>query len=184
MKVSTIWLSTAVRKVLPSTSVPTSGHEAFRELLSISDVVWSNYRPASIKNIGADYETVKKINPKIVCCCISGYGMDGPYRDRAAFDINGLAMSGVMSVTGEPDGRPLRPGVPMGDYVTGMLSALGTCAALVQREKTGQGQLVDISLLDSCLATMSYDFTYMFCGGGLPERLGNAHLLPAPVRCL
>ena len=152
-----------------------SGQAAFRELISISDVVWSNYRPASIKNIGADYETVKKINPKIVCCCISGYGMDGPYRDRPAFDINGLAMSGVMSVTGEPDGRPLRPGVPMGDYVTGMLSALGTCAALVQREKTGQGQLVDVSLLDSCLATMSYDFTYLFCGGGLPERLGNSH---------
>lgn len=157
-----------------------SGHEAFRELLNISDVIWSNYRPASIKNIGADYETVKKINPKIVCCCISGYGMDGPYRDRPAFDINGLAMSGVMSVTGEPEGGPLRPGVPMGDYVTGMLSALGVCSALVQREKTRQGQMVDISLLDSCLATMSYDFTYMFCGGGLPERMGNGHTFLHP----
>ncbi len=152
-----------------------SGYETFQELLSISDVVWSNYRPESIKNIRADYETVKKINPSIICCCISGYGMSGPYRDRPAFDINGLAMSGVMSVTGEPDGPPLRPGVPMGDFVTGMLSAAGVCAALVQREKTGQGQLVDISLLDSCLATMAYEFTYYFCGGGLPLRTGNSH---------
>lgn len=153
-----------------------TGQQAFQELVKISDILWSNLRPVSVTNIGADYDTVSKLNSKIIGCYISGYGLTGEYRDRPAFDINGMALSGIMSVTGQPGGPPLRPGVPMGDFVTGMLGALGVCSALIQRQQTGKGQLVDISLLDSCLATLAYEFTYYFCGGILPQAMGNAHL--------
>jgi CoA:oxalate CoA-transferase len=153
-----------------------SGQKAFRDLVKISDVFWSNLRPASVENIGADYASVSKLNPNIVACYLSGYGLHGELRDRPAFDINALALSGVMSVTGQPGGPPLRPGVPMGDFVTGMLGAIGVCGALLQRHQTGKGQLVDISLLDSCITTLAYEFTYYFCGGLMPKALGNGHL--------
>jgi len=152
-----------------------SGQRAFRELIGISDVFWSNLRPESVKNIMADWDSVSKINPRLVACYISGYGLTGDYRDRPAFDINGLALSGLMSVTGFPGGPPLRPGIPMGDFVTGMLGALGVCGALIQRQQTGKGQLVDVSLLDSCMATLAYEYTYFFCGGIVPHAMGNAH---------
>ncbi len=87
-----------------------TGREAFRDLVSISDVVWSNFRPEAVRNIGADYNAMSKINPRIISCSITGYGLSWPYRDRPSFDIGGLAMSGVMSLTGEPGGPPLKPG--------------------------------------------------------------------------
>ncbi|MFC2042349.1 CaiB/BaiF CoA transferase family protein [Chloroflexota bacterium] len=156
------------------------GKEAFRDLVKVSDVVWTNFRPQSVKNIGADYDTVKKINPRAICCLVSGYGLSGPYRDRPSFDIGGLAMSGVMSITGEPGGPPLKPGVPMGDIMCGTLGALGVCAALHQREQTGKGQLVDVSLLDSCVATAAYEFAHYFCSGVVPGPMGSGHLSLVP----
>lgn len=156
------------------------GGEAFRELVRISDVVWSNFRPEAINNIGADYESVRKINPKIVCCFSTGYGLSGPYRNRPSFDIGGLALSGVMSVTGETDGQPLKPGAPIGDIMTGTLAALGVCAALAQREKTGKGQMVDVSLLDSCMSMLVYEYTYYFCSGIVPRAMGSGHLSLVP----
>ncbi len=156
------------------------GREAFRDLVRISDVVWSNFRPESIKNIGADYDTVREINPRIISCAVTGYGLSGPYRNRPSFDIGGLAMGGVMSVTGEIGGPPLKPGAPIGDIATGMLGALGVCAALVQREQTGKGQLVDVSLLDSSMATLAYEFSHYFCSGIVPQALGSGHLSLVP----
>ena len=156
------------------------GSDAFRDLVRISDVVWSNARPESIKNMGADYDTVKRINPGIISCNVSGYGLSGPYRDRPSFDIGGLAMGGVMSVTGEPGGRPLKPGPAIGDITSGTLAALGVCAALTQKERTGKGQLVDISLLDSCMAMLAYHFSYYFCSGIVPKALGSRHLSIVP----
>ena len=156
------------------------GREAFHDLVSISDVVWSNFRPESIKNIGADYNAVSKIKPRIISCSLTGYGLSGPYRDRSSFDIGGLAMAGVMSLTGEPGGPPLKPGAPIGDIATGMLGALGVCAALLQRERTGRGQLVDISLLDSSIAMLAYEFSYYFCSGIVPKALGSGHLALVP----
>jgi len=152
-----------------------SGQQAFKDLVKISDVFWSNLRPESVTNIGADYSAVSNLNPKIIASYISGYGLTGEYRDRPAFDINGMSLSGIMSVTGQPGGPPLHPGIPIGDFVTGMLSALGVCSALLQRQRTGKGQLVDVSLLDSCISTLAYEFTYYFCGGILPKAMGNAH---------
>ncbi|MBI4187203.1 MAG: CoA transferase [Chloroflexi bacterium] len=157
-----------------------AGRQAFCELVSVSDVVWSNLRPQAIKNIGADYATVSRINPRIIGCYVTGYGLSGPYRDRPSFDICGLAMSGVMSVTGVPGGPPLKPGAPIGDIMAGTLSAMGVCAALHQRERTGQGQLVDTSLLDSCMATLVYEFAYYFCCGIVPGPLGSGHLALVP----
>ena len=156
------------------------GREAFYDLVSISDVVWSNLRPEAVKNIGADYDAVRKINPRIISCSVTGYGLSGPYRDRPSFDIGGLAMSGVMSLTGEANGPPLKPGAPIGDITTGILSALGVCAALLQREQNGKGQLVDISLLDSSIAMLAYEFSYYFCSGIVPKALGSGHLALVP----
>ena len=156
------------------------GMEAFRELVKISDVVWTNMRPGSVENIGADYDTLKEINPRIISCCLSGYGFFGEYRDRPSFDIGGLAMGGVMSLTGEPGGPPLKPGAPIGDIMCGTLGALGVCAALQQRERTGKGQLVDISLLDSCISTLVYEFTHYFCSGVVPGPIGSGHLAIVP----
>ena len=156
------------------------GSEAFHDLVQVSDVVWSNLRPESIKNIGADYDSVKKINPRIISCYVSGYGLSGPYRDRPSFDIGGLAMAGVMSVTGEPGGPPLKPGAPIGDIMSGTLGAAGVCAALHQRGQTGKGQLVDVSLLDSSMATLVYEYSYYFCSGIVPKALGSGHLALVP----
>ncbi len=156
------------------------GREAFHDLVRISDVVWSNFRPEAVRNMGADYDTVKEINPRIISCCVSGYGLSGPYRDRPAFDNIGLALAGVMSVTGEPGGAPLKPGPAVGDTMAATVGTVGVCAALFQRERTGKGQLVDISLLDSCMAIPVYQFTHYFCSGIVPQALGSRHLSLVP----
>ncbi len=156
------------------------GREAFCDLVSKSDVVWSNLRPEALKNIRADYDAVSKINPRIISCSVTGYGLSGPYRDRPSFDIGGLAMGGIMSLTGEPGGPPLKPGAPIGDITSGILGALGACSALLQRERTGKGQLVDVSLLDSSIAMLAYEFSYYFCSGIVPKALGSGHLAFVP----
>jgi len=156
------------------------GYQAFLDLVAVSDVVWINFRPRAIENIGIDYDTLKRINPRIVHCSLTGYGLSGPHRNRPSFDIGGLALSGVMSLTGQPGGPPLKPGAPMGDIATGMMGALGVCSALVQRERTGKGQQVDISLLDSCMSTLVYEFAYYFCSGIVPRAIGSGHLSLVP----
>ena len=156
------------------------GAEAFQDLVRTTDVVWSNFRPDGVKNIGADYDTVRKINPRIISCSVSGYGLSGSLRNRPSFDIGGLAMSGVMSLTGEPGGPPVRPGAPIGDIMCGTLGALGVCAALHRRERTGKGELVDVSLLDSCVATLGYEFAHYFCSGIVPGPMGAGHLSMVP----
>jgi len=157
-----------------------TGYRAFLDLVRIADVVWTNFRPGAVENIRADYDTVKEINPEIIYGQVSGYGLSGPYRDRPSFDIGGLAMSGVMSLTGEPGGPPLKPGAPIGDIMCGTLGALGVVAALHQRERTGKGQLVDISLLDSCMSTLLYEYSHYFSSGIVPGPTGSGHLSLIP----
>ena len=156
------------------------GKKAFYDLVKVSDVVWDNYRAGAMERLGADYETLRVINPRIICSSISGFGVKGPYRDLPAFDIIAQGMSGIMSITGEPDGPPLRAGPAIGDFATGMFAVMGVCAALAQREKTGKGQKVDVSLLDSCISLMSYQLSYYFCSGQVPGRLGSGHLSLIP----
>jgi crotonobetainyl-CoA:carnitine CoA-transferase CaiB-like acyl-CoA transferase len=157
-----------------------AGKKAFYDLVKVSDVVWNNFRPGALARLGADYKTIKAINPKIVYCSISGYGPTGPYAKRPSFDITALALSGIMSLTGEPDGPPLKPGAPIADLAAGMLGALGVCAALTQRERTGVGQEVDVSLLDACISMLSYEFSYYFLSGIMPRALGSGHLSLVP----
>ncbi len=157
-----------------------SGKEAIYDLVKISDVVWDNFRPGVMKRLGFDYKTVKKITPGIISCSVSGYGATGPYATRPSYDITALALSGVMSITGEPGGRPVRPGPPIIDLAGGMFGALGVTSALTQRERTGEGQKIDVSLLDSSISLLAYELSYYFCSGIVPQPLGSGHLAILP----
>ena len=118
------------------------GREVLAKLIAGSDVLVENFRPGVLARMGFDETRIEALNPDLVCCHITGFGDSGPYRDRPSFDFIAQAMSGFMSVTGEPDGPPLRAGPPIGDLVAGLHAALGVCAALVRRGRTGRGDTV------------------------------------------
>ncbi len=158
------------------------GKRAFLDLVKISDVVVDNYRPGVIEKLGIDYETLKEVNPRIICCSITGYGSTGPFKDRPAFDICVQARGGIMSFTGEPGRPPVRQGVPMGDLAGGIFAAHGILAALYQREKTGRGQKVDISMLDCQIALTSYRGQYYLSGNEIAQPLGTGHASVHPSR--
>lgn len=159
-----------------------TGVDAFYDLVKISDVVWDNFRPGVMEKLGADYDTLKKINPAIVCCSVTGFGSSGPYRDRPSFDLVALAISGVMSITGEPAGPPTRPGPPMADMMAASFAVQGVLAALYERERTGVGQMVEANLLDACIYNLTYQIQYYFCSGIVPHRMGSGHLSLVPFR--
>ncbi len=156
------------------------GREAFYDLVRISDVVWDNFRPRVMERLGADYDTLKEINPGIICCSVTGFGSSGPYRDRPSFDLVAQAISGVMSITGEPGGPPLRSGPPVADLVGGMFGVHGVLAALYQRTFTGKGQRVETSLLDGQVSNLTYQMSYYLCGGEVPGPMGSGHLSLVP----
>jgi crotonobetainyl-CoA:carnitine CoA-transferase CaiB-like acyl-CoA transferase len=149
--------------------------DALRRLIERSDVFVHNSLAASIERLGFSYEQVRDLNPKLIYCAISGYGRVGPDKDTAALDMAAQAASGVMYLTGEPDGRPMRAGVPIADLVAGMFAAFGILAALRHRDRTGEGQMVDTSLLESSAALTSYLGSQYLATGENPQRLGNAH---------
>ena len=158
-----------------------SGREAFYDLVKVSDIVWNNFRPGSMERLGADYDTLCKINPRIIYCSITGYGTSGPSKDRPAYDISILAASGIMSVTGEPDGFPMRPGIPIADEAGGLFATIGILAALAERQRTGKGQKIDISLMDACISLLCYPLSYYFVTGVVPKPLSNSgHLILVP----
>jgi len=158
------------------------GREVFHDLVKISDVVYDNLRPTVLKKIGADYETLKKINPKIISCSVSGFGQDGPYRDLPAYDLTIQARGGAMGITGEKKGAPVRMGLPMGDLAGGMFAAYGLVAALFNRERTGQGRRLDIGLLDCQVSLLTYMATYHSIGGLIPEPQGASHEILVPYQ--
>lgn len=157
-----------------------TGREAFYDLVKISDVVWDNFRPGVMERLGADYETIKKINPKIISCSISGYGATGPYVDRPSVDIVVQGIAGTISTTGEPGGRPLKPGFPAADILGGLFGALSVAAALANRERTGEGKKIDVELLGSMMSAMAYEFSYYLCSGIVPGPMGSGHLALLP----
>ena len=159
-----------------------SGREAFHDLVKISDVVWDNFRPGVMERLSADYETLKRINPKIICCSVTGYGSSGPYRDRSSYDLIVQAMSGIMSITGEPGRPPVRCGPPITDLAAGMFGAHGVMAALYAREQTGKGQRIDVSLLDSAISLLSYYVSYYSCSGLVPGPLRAGHFSVVPYQ--
>jgi crotonobetainyl-CoA:carnitine CoA-transferase CaiB-like acyl-CoA transferase len=158
------------------------GREVFRDLVKISDVVFDNLRPPVLKKLGADYDTLRGINPKIISCSVSGFGQDGPDRDLPAYDLTIQARGGAMGITGEKDGAPVRMGLPMGDLGGGLFAAYAIAAALFDRERTGQGRRLDISLLDCQASLLTYMATYHSIGGLIPKPQGSSHEILTPYQ--
>ncbi|MBI2980071.1 MAG: CoA transferase [Chloroflexi bacterium] len=158
------------------------GKKIFHQLAKETDVVVNNYRPGVVERLGIDYDTLKKINPRIICCSLTGYGETGPFKDRPAFDLIIQARGGIMSYTGEAGGKPVKMGTPMGDFAGGLFAANGILAALYQRERTGRGQKIDISLLDCQISLLTYRGQYYFIGGEVAKPLGVGHASIHPLR--
>ena len=159
-----------------------TGKEIFYELTKKSDVVIDNFRPGVVKKLGVDYDTLKEMNSRIICCSISGYGETGPFKDRPAFDLIIQARGGIMSYTGEPGRMSVRMGAPMGDLAGGLCAANGILTALYQRGQTGRGQKIDISLLDCQTSLLTYRGQYYFVGNEIAEPLGSGHASIHPIR--
>jgi formyl-CoA transferase/CoA:oxalate CoA-transferase len=156
------------------------GKELFFRLVEQCDVVLENYRVGTLAKLGIDYEQGRARNPGIIYCSVSGFGQDGPYRDRAALDLIIQAESGMISITGEPGGRGVRCGVSVADMVAGMYAAFGIMNALRVKEKTGQGQYVDVSMLEGQLGLLQGTIGSYLADGEVPEPMGTAYkaLLP------
>ncbi|MEU7432678.1 CoA transferase [Streptomyces sioyaensis] len=152
------------------------------ELAASADVIVENFRPGTAARLGLGYEDVRAGNPGVVYASISGYGQTGPYRQEPGYDAIAQAVSGVMSVTGEPGGPPVRFGVSPADLAAGMWAALGILAALRSRERTGRGEWVDVSLLDGQVAWLSYVAAGYFASGDVPQRYGSAHPAIVPYQ--
>jgi crotonobetainyl-CoA:carnitine CoA-transferase CaiB-like acyl-CoA transferase len=151
------------------------GQAVVRDLAARSDVLIENYKHGDLARYGLAYEDLRKVNPKLVYCSLTGFGQTGPYRERPGYDFMIQGMGGMMSVTGEPDGAPQRAGVPVADIITGMYASIAICAALAHRAETGTGQHLDLALLDSQIALLAYQNTNYFATGKPPGRIGNLH---------
>ncbi len=151
------------------------GQALIRELVKKSDVVIENYKVGGLAKYGLDYHSLSAINPKLVYCSITGFGQTGPYANRAGYDFMIQAMGGMMSVTGEADGQPMKIGVALADVLTGLYASNAIQAALIHQMKTGQGQYIDMALLDVQVATLANQAMNYLATGQSPVRLGNAH---------
>ena len=151
------------------------GRDIFIELVKTADVLVENYRPGTMDRLGLGYETLKKINPRLVYGAVSGFGDTGPYRLRPGYDIIGQAMGGLMSTTGWPGGEPTRTGTAMGDVLAGLSVTIGILAALRHRDQTGCGQKVDVALVDSVVASLEVITQIYLTDGHIPERIGNRY---------
>jgi crotonobetainyl-CoA:carnitine CoA-transferase CaiB-like acyl-CoA transferase len=158
------------------------GKEIFYGLTRKADVVMNNFTPGTMEKLGLGYEDLKKINPKIVWASVTGYGQTGPYRERPSYDIIVQAMGGAMSYTGEPGKPPVRCGIPIGDLGGAVFAVIGILSALVSRSMTGEGRMVDISMLDVQLALHTYRAKYYFGAGEVPQPVGTAHVSNVPLR--
>ena len=156
--------------------------EVFMKLAQDIDVVVENFTPGVMGRFGLDYDAVKAVNPKVVYCSISGFGQDGPYRNRPAYDQIMQGVGGLMSITGEPDGEPQKIGIAVTDIGAGMWSAFAIMAALNHRGKTGEGQYIDISMLDAQVAWLTYQAAFFFANGEAPKRMGAAHPTLVPYQ--
>lgn len=158
------------------------GKEIFRSLVREADVLVENYRPGAMARLGLDYESLRAINPRLVYASVSGFGQTGPYREKAGLDLILQGMGGLMAVTGEVGGNPVKVGVPVVDLGTGVFAALGIMFALFARERTNRGQYVDASLMDSVLAWMTFFPQSYLATGQLPRPLGSMHPVSSPYQ--
>jgi crotonobetainyl-CoA:carnitine CoA-transferase CaiB-like acyl-CoA transferase len=151
------------------------GRAILDRLIAKSDVLVENFRPGTLAKAGFDYASIAARHPRLIYCSVSGFGQTGPRRHEAGYDAVMQAEGGLMSITGAPDGPPYRLGVAISDIVTGMFAAQGVLLALFARERTGQGQQVDVAMLDSVAALLTYQAGIYFATGAAPRRIGNRH---------
>jgi crotonobetainyl-CoA:carnitine CoA-transferase CaiB-like acyl-CoA transferase len=160
------------------------GQELIRRLAADSDVFVENFKVGDLKRHGLGYEDIRKINPKIIYCSVTGFGQTGPYSGRPALDGTIQAMGGIMSITGEPDGQPQRVGIVVGDYVAGMHLAWSIASALYSRDANGgEGRYIDLALLDSLISALSHRAMHYLISGQVPPRVGTGtpNAVPAQV---
>src|SRR3990172_4077785 len=158
------------------------GQQVLRRLIERADVLVENFRAGIMERFGFGYPAVHAANPRLVYASISGFGQDGPYRERTAYDLILQGMGGLMGTTGEEGGPPVKVGIAVTDIAAGMFAAYGILAALRVRDHTGHGQLVDVAMLDSQVAWMTYQAGYYFATGENPKRLGSAHQTLVPYQ--
>ncbi len=158
-----------------------TGRQAFFDLVKIADVVLSNFRAGAMDRLGFGHEALKKINPNIITINLTGMGESGPYRDRSANDHTVSGISGILSVTGEPGGRPVRPGPAVCDLSGAFYGVIATISALYEREKKGAGQSMDVALLAGAVSLMGYHIAYYTCSGEIPQPLGTGYFHTAPI---
>ncbi|MEJ2586904.1 MAG: CoA transferase [Deltaproteobacteria bacterium] len=156
------------------------GKKILEQLVEKGDILIENFAPGSMSRLGFDYERLKEINPQIIYCSISGYGQDGPYKNRTAFDLTIQGTSGLMGVTGFPDGPPTRCGAWIGDMIPSMYALSAILAALYSREKTGKGERIDISMQDCCFSMIMDEALDFHLDQGIPMRTGNRNPRLAP----
>ncbi|HEV8094640.1 MAG TPA: CaiB/BaiF CoA-transferase family protein [Burkholderiales bacterium] len=160
------------------------GQQIAREIAAKSAVLIENYKVGTLKRYGLGYDDLKKANPGLVYCSVTGFGQDGPYAPRPGYDFIFQGMGGLMSITGERDGQPgagpQKVGIAITDVLTGMYASVAICAALTHRERTGEGQYIDCALLDTIVAFNANQIVSYFCSGRIPMRYGNAHAQVVP----
>jgi succinate---hydroxymethylglutarate CoA-transferase len=156
--------------------------QRLRELCASADIVLENFRPGVMDRLGLGYEALRERNPRLIYCSLTGYGQTGPYAKKGAFDVTVQAISGVMSVTGEEDGPPVKCGVPVADFTAGLYAAYSSLAAYEQAKRTGQGTHVDCSMLGCMLGISALQISEYFGTGNAPKRLGSAHPRNAPYQ--
>jgi crotonobetainyl-CoA:carnitine CoA-transferase CaiB-like acyl-CoA transferase len=161
-----------------------AGVELIHRLVRTADIFVQNYRPGAARRLGVDYETLRALNPRLIYCSVSGFGATGPYASRGGYDLIAQGMSGIISVTGDEHGPPAKAGLPVSDLSAGLFGAYGILCALEYRERTGEGQLVDTSLLEAALALTVWESTEYWVTGRAPRPLGSAHRLAAPYQAL
>ena len=158
------------------------GKELFLQLVDNSDVVLENFAPGTMQRLGLDYPVLKDRNPSIIYAAISGFGQDGPYSSKPALDVVVQGMGGILSVTGEPGGPPIRPGVSQGDITAGLFAVIGILSAFQERTRSGLGQMVDIGMLDCQVTIQENAFARYFATGEVPTPLGTRHPVTAPFQ--
>ncbi|PTX47091.1 crotonobetainyl-CoA:carnitine CoA-transferase CaiB-like acyl-CoA transferase [Gemmobacter caeni] len=156
------------------------GQDVVRRLVADADVVIENFKLGGLKKYGLDYESLRAVNPRLIYCSITGFGQTGPYAARAGYDFIIQGMTGLMSVTGEPEGQPQKVGVAVTDVFTGIYSATAILAAIVQRGRTGEGQHIDMALMDVATSIMANQAMNYLATGTAPRKMGNAHPNLAP----
>jgi len=160
------------------------GKEVFRQLVQGADVVVENLRPGTMADLELDYQRLSTLNPRLVYVAASGWGQTGPYSQLAGLDIMAQAMSGLMSITGEPNGNPVKVGVPICDLVCALYGTIGALSALRVREQTGRGQFIDVSLFESGVSLEVWEAGRYFATGEIPGPLGSAHQTSAPYQAI